>query len=63
MGLVAEYPLGGAPEQLSLELMCWLASIMLVLSCVIVLDAMRKWKSILSTPATVAVAPVITETA
>jgi carbon starvation protein len=49
-------------EQFSLELMCWLASIMLVLSCVIVLDAMRKWKSILSTPAVPAAAAVVTET-
>jgi hypothetical protein len=43
--------------------MCWLASIMLVLSCVIVLDAMRKWKSILSTPVTPATPAVVTETA
>jgi carbon starvation protein len=56
-------PSAAPAEQLSLELMCWLASIMIVLSCVIVLDAMRKWKSILSTPATPAVPPVITETA
>ena len=56
-------PSAAPAEQLSLELMCWLASIMLVLSCVIVLDAMRKWKSILSTPAAPAVAPVVTETA
>jgi carbon starvation protein len=56
-------PSAAPAEQLSLELMCWLASIMLVLSCVIVLDAMRKWKSILATPATPAAAPVVTETA
>jgi hypothetical protein len=36
---------------------------MVVLSCVIVLDAVRKWKSILSTPSAPAVASVITETA
>jgi carbon starvation protein len=56
-------PSAAPAEQLSLELMCWLASIMLVLSCVIVLDAMRKWRSILSTPATPVAAPVATETA
>jgi len=56
-------PSAAPAEQLSLELMCWLASIMLVLSCVIVLDAMRKWKSILSTPAVPVAASVATETA
>jgi carbon starvation protein len=50
-------------EQLSLEIMCWLASIMLLLTCVIVLDAMRKWKSILATPAASAEASAVTETA
>jgi carbon starvation protein len=42
---------GAAPaEQLSLQLMCWLASIMLVLTVVIVVDAVRKWHSILRRP-------------
>jgi hypothetical protein len=49
-------------ERFSLELMCWLASIMLVLSCAIVVDAMRKWISILSTPAASAAASAATET-
>ena len=56
-------PTAAPAERFSLELMCWLASIMLVLSCVIVLDAMRKWKSILSTPVTPATPAVVTETA
>jgi carbon starvation protein len=51
---------GAAPaEQLSLELMCWLASIMLVLTVVIVVDAARKWRSILRRP----VAAILIETA
>ncbi|HVM59633.1 MAG TPA: carbon starvation protein A [Verrucomicrobiae bacterium] len=50
-------------ERFSLALMCWLASAMVALSCVIVLDAMRKWKSILSTPAVTAAPSVATETA
>jgi carbon starvation protein len=55
-------PLAEPSERLSLELMCWLASIMVVLSCVIVLDAMRKWRSILSTPSIPATPSVVTET-
>ena len=39
-----------AKEQFSLQLMCWLASIMLVLTVVIALDALRKWWSILRGP-------------
>ena len=47
-------------EQLSLQIMCWLASLMLVLTVVIVVDAIRKWRSILGTPAaTTPPAPVI----
>jgi carbon starvation protein len=38
-------------EQFSLQLMCWLASIMLVLTSAIVVDAVRKWYSILRGPA------------
>ncbi len=43
----------GAPpaEQFSLQLMCWLASIMLVLTVVIAVDAIRKWGGILARPA------------
>jgi len=52
----------GVSNQL-LEPMRWLASIVLVLSCVIVVDVMRKWISILSTPAAGAAASVATETA
>jgi carbon starvation protein CstA len=52
----------GVSNQL-LEPMRWLASIVLVLSCAIVIDAMRKWISILSTPGAGAAASVATETA
>src|ERR1017187_5251994 len=48
---------------LSLRLMCWLASIMLALTAVIVVDAVRKWKSILATPSVPAGPAIITETA
>jgi hypothetical protein len=44
-------PAAPPAEQVSLQIMCWLASIMLALTVVIALDAMRKWKSILGTPA------------
>jgi len=43
-------PTAAPAEQISLQIMCWLASIMLVLTLVIALDAMRKWKSILESP-------------
>jgi hypothetical protein len=43
--------------------MCWLASIMLVLTAVIAVDAIRKWKSILATPSVSAGPTVVTETA
>jgi carbon starvation protein len=47
-------------EQLSLQIMCWLASLMLALTVVIAADAIRKWKSILASPAATAPpAPVI----
>jgi len=55
-------PSAAPAEQFSLELVCWLASIMLFLSCAIMVDAMRKWISILSTPAG-STASVATETA
>jgi carbon starvation protein len=63
LGWWRKIPSAAPAEQLSLQLMCWLASIMLVLTCVIVVDAMRKWKSILATPATAASPVIITETA
>jgi carbon starvation protein len=63
LGWWRKIPSSSPSEQLSLELMCWLASIMLALTCVIVLDAMRKWKSILATPAVSAGPSPITETA
>ena len=56
-------PSSAPAEQLSLEILCSLATIMLALTCVIVLDAMRKWKSILATPAVPAGPSVVTETA
>jgi carbon starvation protein len=53
-------PAAAPAEQISLQIMCWLASIMLALTVVIALDAMRKWKSILESPTPVArPAPVI----
>jgi carbon starvation protein len=58
-----QIPSAPPSEQLSLQLICWLSSIMLVLTCVIVLDAMRKWKSILATPAASAGPSAVTETA
>ena len=63
LGWWRKIPSAPPAEQLSLQLMCWLASIMLVLTCVIVVDAMRKWKSILSTPAASTNPAIITETA
>jgi len=63
LGWWRKIPSATPAEQLSLQLMCWLASIMLVLTCVIVVDAMRKWKSILATPATSVEPAIITETA
>ena len=63
LGWWRKIPSAAPAEQLSLQLMCWLASIMLVLTCVIVIDAMRKWKSILSTPAISTSPSVVTETA
>jgi carbon starvation protein len=62
LGWWRKIPTAAPAEQVSLQLMCWLASIMLFLTCVIVLDAMRKWMSILSTPATPPVTSVVTET-
>ncbi len=44
-------PSAAPGEQVSLQLMCWLASIMLVLTVVIAVDAIRKWRSILASPA------------
>jgi len=44
-------PMAAPAEQLSLQIMCWLASLLLILTVVIVVDAMRKWKSLLGTPA------------
>jgi carbon starvation protein len=43
-------PSAAPGEQVSLQLMCWLASIMLVLTVVIAIDAIRKWRSILASP-------------
>lgn len=63
LGWCRKIPSEPPSEQFSLELMCWLASIMLVLTCVIVVDAMRKWKSILATPAASTGPSAITETA
>jgi carbon starvation protein len=56
-------PSSAPAEQLSLEILCSLATIMLALTGVIVLDATRKWKSILATPAVPAAPSVVTETA
>jgi carbon starvation protein len=58
-----QIPSAPPSEQISLQLICWLTSIMLVLTCAIVLDAMRKWKSILATPAASAGPSAVTETA
>lgn len=63
VGWWRKIPSAPPAEQVSLQLMCWLASIMLVLTCVIVVDAMRKWRSILSTPAAPTESSVVTETA
>ncbi|HUJ72758.1 MAG TPA: carbon starvation CstA family protein, partial [Verrucomicrobiae bacterium] len=63
LGWWQKIPSSPPPEQLSLEILCSLATIMLALTCVIVLDAMRKWKSILATPAVPAGPAVVTETA
>jgi carbon starvation protein len=63
LGWWRKIPAAAPAERFSLQLMCWLASIMLALTCVIVLDAMRKWKSILASPTVSAPAPVVTETA
>ena len=46
-------PSASPSEQVSLQLMCWLASIMLVLTILIAVDAIRKWKSILGRSAAV----------
>jgi carbon starvation protein len=56
-------PSSAPSEQLSLQIMCWLASIMLALTVVIALDAMRKWKSILGTPAATPQPSPVIETA
>jgi carbon starvation protein len=50
-------------EQLSLQIMCWLASIMLVLTIVIAVDAMRRWRTILAQPAVAARKAAAIETA
>ena len=63
LGWWRKIPLAPPSEQLSLRLMCWLASIMLVLTAVIVVDAVRKWKCILATPSVPAGPAIITETA
>ena len=63
LGWWRKIPLAPSSEQLSLRIMCWLASIMLVLTAVIVVDAIRKWKSILATPSVPAEPAIITETA
>ena len=63
LGWWRKIPSAAPGEQFSLQLMCWLALIMLVLTCVIVLDAIRKWMSILSTLAVPATASAATETA
>jgi carbon starvation protein len=63
LGWWRQIPSAPPSERLSLQLICWLSSIMLGLTCVIVLDAMRKWKSILATPAASAGPSAITETA
>ena len=63
LGWWRQIPSAPPSEQLSLQLICWLSSIMLALTCVIVLDAMRKWKSILATPAASAGPSAVTETA
>jgi len=63
LGWWRQIPSAEPAEQFSLQLMCWLASIMLALTCVIVLDAIRKWRSILASPTASATAPAVTETA
>ena len=63
LGWWRQIPSAPPSEQISLQLICWLSSIMLVLTCVIVLDAMRKWKSILATPVASAGPSAVTETA
>jgi hypothetical protein len=63
LGWWRKIPSATPSEQLSLQIMCWLASIMLVLTAIIVLDAIRKWKSILGTPSVSAGPTVVTETA
>jgi carbon starvation protein len=56
-------PSAAPAEQLSLQIMCWLASLMLALTVVIVVDAVRKWKSILGTPAPTPQPTAVIETA
>jgi carbon starvation protein len=63
LGWWRKIPTAPPAEQISLQIMCWLASIMLVLTAVIAMDAIRKWKSILATPAVPAGPVVVTETA
>ena len=63
LGWWRKIPSAPPSEQISLQIMCWLASIMLVLTAVIAVDAIRKWKSILATPAVSAGPKVVTETA
>jgi hypothetical protein len=63
LGWWRKIPLAPPSEQVSLQLMCWLASIMLALTALIVLDAVRKWKSILATPSVPARPAIVTETA
>jgi carbon starvation protein len=63
MGWWRRIPTAPAAEQISLQIMCWLASVMLVLTVIIVVDAVRKWKNILATPSTDRSPLVVTETA
>jgi len=56
-------PSAAPAEQFSLQLMCWLASIMLVLTVVIAVDALRKWAGILRAPVEPARPPGLIETA
>ncbi|HUJ11249.1 MAG TPA: carbon starvation protein A [Verrucomicrobiae bacterium] len=58
-----EIPAAEPSQQISLQIMCWLASIMLALTVVIVLDAMRKWKNILGSPAPATPSSTVVETA
>jgi hypothetical protein len=58
-----QIPSAAPAEQLSLQILCALACLMLVLTVVIVVDAIRKWRSILGSPTPAARPAPVIETA